>query len=283
MKIYPVIHFLDRDLAHDQAEIIKQCGADGVFLINHFGDDTAVLDAAWEIKQKYLHQDFDVGINLLNTMPSTAARFAILNGLDMVWADDMGVSSKGTTGEGLIVSALARGNPEVKFFASVAFKYQRTESDPADAARVARDKGFIATTSGEATGHAPKLEKIISMSDAVYGELAIASGMTPDNVSRYAPYLKYILVATGVAKDNYRVDEERLKMFIINALSHQERPASPTEKMYMAIGDAIDNAALQIDTFSIQSVQDQLHDIAKAWRAKGKPNDTTNSMHSHRC
>jgi predicted TIM-barrel enzyme len=268
MKIYPVIHFLDRETAWDQAEIIKQCGADGVFLINHLGDDTQVLDIAWELKQRYMYSDFAIGINLLNTMPAVAARFAIQNSLDMVWADDMGVSSKGLTDEGIVVSALAQGNPEVKFFASVAFKYQRPDSDPTQAAINANAAGFIATTSGEATGRAPKLEKIISMSDAVDGELAIASGMTPENISRYAPYLKCVLVATGVSKDDYRIDEDKLKMFIINARKHEKKRAAPENRTYLAIANALDQAARNIDPFSVQTVASQLQDMADKWRSK---------------
>jgi predicted TIM-barrel enzyme len=269
MKIYPVIHFLDRKTAWDQAEIIKQCGADGVFLINHFGDDTQVLDIAWELKQRYMHDDFAIGINLLNTMPSVAARVAIQNSLDMVWADDMGVSSQGLTDEGIIVSALAQGTPEVKFFASVAFKYQRTETDPVSAAYNATNAGFIATTSGDATGSAPDLAKIISMSYGGNSVLAIASGMTPDNISQYAPYLSYVLVATGVSKDDYCVDEDKLKLFIINARAHEAKPVPPEKRTDMAIADALDQAARNIDTSSgVASVASQLHDMADKWRSK---------------
>jgi predicted TIM-barrel enzyme len=269
MKIYPVIHFLDRKTAWDQAEIIKQCGADGVFLINHFGDDTQVLDIAWEIKQRYIHDNFAIGINLLNTMPSVAARFAIQNSLDMIWADDMGVSSQGITDEGIIVSALAQGTPEVKFFASVAFKYQRTETDPVSAAYNATNAGFIATTSGAATGSAPDLAKIISMSYGGNSVLAIASGMTPDNISKYAPYLSYVLVATGVSKSDYCVDEDKLKLFIINARAHEAKPVTPEKRTDIAIADALDQAARNIDTSSgVASAASQLRDMADEWRSK---------------
>ena len=46
------------------------------------------------------------------------------------------------------------------------------------------------------------------------GELAIASGMTPENVRHYAPHLSYILVASGVSLDAYCIDQVRLKMLI---------------------------------------------------------------------
>jgi len=72
--------------------------------------------------------------------------------------------------------------------------------------------GFIPTTSGSATGKAPQLAKIISMSQ--HGVLAVASGMTPDNVSDYAPYLSHILVSTGISLDEYRIDPDKLKRLI---------------------------------------------------------------------
>ena len=77
--------------------------------------------------------------------------------------------------------------------------------------------GFIPTTSGSGTGSAPDLEKIVAMSRATGGVLAIASGMTPWNVAQYAPYLSHILVATGIALDEHRIDADKLCLLIANA------------------------------------------------------------------
>ena len=133
-------------------------------------------------------------------------------GSTMVWADDMGVDSRGLTAEGREMSAMARLNPRLTLFARVAFKYRPHEDDPVGAAACARAAGFIPTTSGDATGHAPAVNKIESMGSA--GALAIASGMTPENVCTYSPSLTHILVATGVARSEYHIDAARLSAFM---------------------------------------------------------------------
>lgn len=222
MRIYPVIHFLNRELALKQAMLAQQNGADGIFLISHLGDNEELCRVAWEAKQ--MLPTFEVGINLLSWSPRRAAEYALLDGLDMVWADDMGVNSQGLTSvEGGWLSAFAGQHPHIKLFASVAFKYQPHEPDPALAARNAQAAGFIPTTSGSGTGSAPAVTKIAEMSAAVDGNLAVASGMTPENVAAYAPNLRYILVATGISIDDHRMDADKLRQLIAAARQTKER------------------------------------------------------------
>jgi len=215
MNVYPVIHFLNIELALEQARIAKDAGADGVFLINHHGDDQVLGLVATKIKAE--HADFKVGINLLSSKPMEAVVMAHNLGLDMVWADNMGVSSDGLSGEGETLSQVAADHPELKLFASVAFKYQAPELDPPAAARKAHAAGFIPTTSGDATGRAPDVYKVASMSVACAGDLAVASGMTPENIGEYAPLLSNVLVATGVSHDEHRFDYEKLFRFVVAA------------------------------------------------------------------
>lgn len=212
MQILPVIHFLDRNLAVEQSAIAKDNGAAGVFLISHHGNDAELVEVAADIK--LANVDFQVGINLLSMSPLRAAELAYGCNLDMVWADDMGVDSRGLTQEGVLLSSFAKAHPKFKMFASVAFKYRPHEPNPGFAALKALEAGFIPTTSGEATGSAPEIFKIREMSSATNGNLAIASGMTPDNVGTYAKYLSYILVATGISIDDYRIDPDKLKRLI---------------------------------------------------------------------
>jgi len=217
MQIYPVIHYLDAATALGQVVIAKQCGADGVFLISHHGRDDDLISVARESKQR--HPDFQIGINLLSNSPRFAAESALEVGLDMVWADDMGVDSRGITtggdgGGGAWLSDFAHKHPAIKLFASVAFKYRPHEPHPDIAAERALIEGFIPTTSGSGTGSAPDVSKIALMSKAADGQLAIASGMTPENVADYAPYLSHILVATGIAVDDYRMDAGKLTRLI---------------------------------------------------------------------
>ncbi len=210
MNVYPVIHYLDRETALREALLAQRCGAFGVFLISHHNNDAELIDVAWEVKQVVAATPFRVGVNLLSRSAIDAVAQARERALDMVWADDMGVSSRGLTEQGHACSREARKGG-LELFASVAFKYQAKELDPAQAARNAHAAGFIATTSGVGTGKAPDLDKIVSMSAACEGKLAVASGMTPENVDRFSPYLAHVLVATGISQDEYRIDEHKLR------------------------------------------------------------------------
>ena len=100
----------------------------------------------------------------------------------------------------------------IKLFGSVAFKTQREEPNPPLAALKAIELGWIPTTSGIGTGVAADLDKIIKMKEMIGDSpLAIASGITPENVNSYLPYIDYFLVATGISKDFYNFDENKLK------------------------------------------------------------------------
>lgn len=214
-KILPVIHYLDRETAFTEVGTAVMCGADGAFLISHHGDDEELLDVGVAVKKK--HPGFPIGINLLSTDALEAGRSATALAFPMFWGDDLGVDSNGVNAVGRQLEALRCGNPGFQVFASVAFKYRPQEPKPAEAAKNALSAGFIPTTSGTGTGSAPELEKIVSMSNATGGVLAIASGMTPWNVGQYAPYLSHILVATGISLDEHRMDANKLCLLIANA------------------------------------------------------------------
>lgn len=212
--IYPVIHYLDAPTTLAQAALAARCGAYGVFLINHNPrvDDAILVQLGVEIR--LAHPGLRVGINMLHAPVLQAAHAVRDAGLDMVWGDDCGVSSSGLTPRGEALRQFALAHPGVEVFASVAFKYQPHEHRPMAAADTARLSGFTPVTSGAATGSPPEILKIEQMSRSGEVPLAVASGMTPQNVSRYAPLLSAILVATGVSHDEHHFDEALLAQFI---------------------------------------------------------------------
>lgn len=210
--IYPVIHYKDDQTTIEQAVIAHSLGADGIFLISHIGGNEKLIGLGVEIKKMF--NTFKVGINFLGDTVLNTANAAKNNHLDMIWADVCGVSSSGLDKEGEQLVQWKKNNPEIEVFASVAFKYQRFESNPPKAAQEALNAGFIPTTSGSGTGSAPLPSKIIGMSEATNGILAIASGMTCDNVKDFYPHLSHILVATGISKDDYHFDIDKLASFI---------------------------------------------------------------------
>jgi hypothetical protein len=215
--VLPVIHYLDAQTAIEQADVAFAAGADGIFLISHHSSDDDLIMPAMTIKGRY--PDKAIGINFLSKKALPALQIVIDLGLDMIWTDTPGVTSKKTTEDArAIAQILAAPGKKPVFFGSVAFKYQAHEQFPGAAAHAASDLGMLATTSGSGTGSAPEVDKISSMYAAVAAagkpELAIASGLTPENIASFAPYATHFLVATGVSTDEHHFDPDRLAAFV---------------------------------------------------------------------
>ncbi|KWT98026.1 hypothetical protein APY03_0697 [Variovorax sp. WDL1] len=184
-----------------------------MWLISMDGRDSLLEPAALEIKAAWPTKQ--VGINYLTLPAVEAIRRNVAAGLDMTWADNARVNTTEDDALGLPIAAELRKYPGHAFFGGVAFKYQAAEPNPGLAAQRAVEFGMIPTTSGEATGKAADVEKLKLMRAAL-GEapLAIASGITPDNVNLYAPYLTHILVATGVSASFHDFDYELLALLM---------------------------------------------------------------------
>ena len=217
-RIYAVVHHRDDDLALDQSLLALEAGCNGVFLISHGGHNAGLLPLAQRVQAlRSGGHGLLVGVNLLGVEPSFAMRMAHFFGLDAVWLDAPGITGLGAGPAGQLLSYWhgmlpVTGRPDV--FASVAFKYQPPEDRPEDAAMKARELGFIPTTSGPSTGVAPSLDKITAMSKATGGHLAIASGVSLDNVDSFGPLVSDILVATGVSIDEHHLDFGKLSAFV---------------------------------------------------------------------
>lgn len=212
MQIYPVVHHLDSATTLDQARCAFEAGADGIFLISHAGDDVALGTLALAIK--VANPAKRIGLNFLRQGPLAAARVAADLGIDMIWGDQCGVSSAGLSSDGVALQSFVNTHPSIEVFASIAFKYQPHYPNPGLAASNALAAGFLPVTSGFATGCAPAVDKIARISSATSARLGIASGMTPENVRHYAPFVSHILVSTGVSRDEHHLDFETLCRFI---------------------------------------------------------------------
>lgn len=225
-KVIPVIHYESDEQVLRNAEIAYDAGCAGVFLINmdinvaHDVNDRkdVLAPVAKTIKSKWT--DFLVGINYLDYSAEEAMTVNIENGLDMTWTDEQLTHSNASPWhDAMRVSTALKEHPGHKLFSGVAFKHQRSEPEPEVAATKAVGFGFIPTTSGAATGVAAQIGKIEHIRNALGADadLAIASGVTPDNVERYAPLLSYILVATGVSESFYEFDYEKLYQLRVRA------------------------------------------------------------------
>jgi hypothetical protein len=212
-RILPVIHHENDKLTLAEAKLAFACGADGVFLISHDGRDAKLVPLAKKLAEK--HGAERIGLNFLSSSFGPAYELAMLLKIGMIWVDNANLDSSHVSSIAKAISENNKSRPGAPIiYAGVSFKYQAHEPDPAGAAAAAARLGFIPTTSGSATGHAPDVEKIAAMRQAAGDRLAIASGITPENISQFLPMATDILVATGVSDPDGRFNESRLRELI---------------------------------------------------------------------
>ena len=69
----------------------------------------------------------------------------------------------------------------------------------------------MVTTSGRATGASAAVEKVKIMKRVIGDRpLAIASGITAENVEQFLPWVDIFLVATGISTSFYELDIEKV-------------------------------------------------------------------------
>lgn len=226
-RVFPVVHYRDWEQAYSQAMLAAKCGASGVFLINHesFSDkdnNEKLFEVAASLKQS--NREFKVGVNLLGEPFFAACVKAIESKVvDMLWTDTPEINSNKIGKNAILVKEFLESKRScMEIFASVAFKYQAIEHDPSRAAQNVQKLGFIPTTSGSGTGCAPSTEKISTIRKdlLVNTRLAIASGITPNNISGFLANASDFLVATGISRDEYFFDEEKITFLIKRVISN---------------------------------------------------------------
>lgn len=205
-KFFPVIHLRDDVQGHREADKAFDAGADGVFFINHFGDDAMAVRLATETKRK--RNDWYVGINLLASGPVVAFEQAITARLDGVWADAVGVDSTGLNGKAQDLRQLHVRYPAIDIFAGVAFKYQAEDANPMGTVHQLNNLGWIPCTSGASTGTAAEVNKVANLGNVSSTGLGLASGVTLDNVADYLPYVSHFFIASSISHDDYTFDFE---------------------------------------------------------------------------
>lgn len=198
---YPVIHCIN-SISEDgfnhalrNTEIAKENGADGVFLIGH-GMHCLDLHEIYECVRRHF-PSFWIGINFLDLscekkwqrLVEMANQCSGLNGL---WIDGM-------PDHKLSVSS------HVQVFGGVAFKYINPHADGEaleSACRAAVQIVDVVTTSGDKTGSAPDIAKLISIKRCLGDKnpLALASGVDADNVSAFMEYVDTFLVASSICE-----------------------------------------------------------------------------------
>jgi 2-keto-3-deoxy-6-phosphogluconate aldolase len=227
-RVVPVVHVQSAEQAVRNAGVAMRAGAEGVFLINHGLSDKALLHIQQQVLTAFPH--WWVGVNCLRSRPERVFR-AVSPGVPGVWVDSAMIREDREfqpVAERVLAIRRQRRWPGL-YFGGVAFKYQAPVRDPAAAARLGSRYIDVVTTSGPGTGHAPHPDKIRCMKEAL-GEapLAIASGITPENVGDYLPWADCYLVATGISRSFEDFEPERVSALVekIHAFSPQKNGAA---------------------------------------------------------
>lgn len=197
--VLPVIHVENKKQAFWNAETAKKAGADGVFLISMRGMTSEnLLEIQREVKREF--STWWIGVNLLGE-PTVKVFDKLDNNTSGLWSDNAQINEWSKKQFDADSIKLARENSGWKglYFGGVAFKYQRHVDNLALAAQIATQYVDVITTSGEGTGLAPNYEKIVAIKASVGNfPIAIASGISPENVETYKSVANCYLVATSL-------------------------------------------------------------------------------------
>lgn len=209
--LLPVIHAETEEQVLRNADIARGAGCDGIFLINHSISAEELLEIHGAVAAAL--PDWWVGVNCLGAAPEDVFS-ALRDSVDGLWADNARIDEEEdaqSDAETIRASREASGWKGL-YFGGVAFKYQRPVRDHARAARLAAGFMDVVTTSGPGTGQAAPVEKIRTMKQAIGSfPLAIASGITPENIHDYLDHADCFLVATGIAKSFSELDVRRVR------------------------------------------------------------------------
>lgn len=210
--VLPIINVNSLEQASTNVQIAREGGADGCFLISlGLASDEELLEIHAAVRAQ--EPDFWLGINCVGM---TLDRLFRRIGPEVagVWADDALIDE--TTADQPAAQRVRELQQERGwqglYFGGVAFKYQRPVRDVVAAARRAVGCMDLVTTSGPGTGIAAAPEKVRLMKQAIGpAPLALASGVTPENVNDYLPWADCFLVSSGISYTLEDLDPGRLR------------------------------------------------------------------------
>lgn len=202
----PVIHPTTKETALGSIQTAVESGADGIFLINQGMSTSQVLNFIPKLHLR--HHSLWIGVNLLGTEPEEVISLVADLPVGGIWSDNADIDERSNAqpaGE-RFRQARRRSGWAGLYFGGVAFKYQRNVPDALlpDAARNASPWMDVITSSGPGTGCAASVEKAKALRDgAVTHPLALASGVSPENVAGFLPYVDAYLVASEIETAKY--------------------------------------------------------------------------------
>ncbi|MDB5194751.1 MAG: hypothetical protein JWN50_765 [Parcubacteria group bacterium] len=214
----PVVHVESKEQALRNASIALDNGADGIFLIGH-SMSVSGLRSVYEHVRGTLPEAW-IGLNQLGLSVEESFLF-LPDDVSGIWVDNGLVdpdvpNSIAAARMFWKVLTSVRETPfqTPLYFGGIAFKGQKTVSDPGLAAKLAAPLMDIVTTSGPGTGQAADPEKIALMRKGIEeGILGLASGLTAENVWMYKENVDVFLVATGISDSFTELNPKKTRDF----------------------------------------------------------------------
>ena len=215
--LLPVVHPIGHREALEAVRVACSFGLKGVFLIDQIMHEDDILELVRELRE--LYPRLWVGVNLLAHSPAEALVTALRGGnsIDGLWSDNAGVDERKV--EQLEAQELVAVRQRLGwgglYFGGVAFKYQRQVVDLGRAASLARPYMDVVCTSGPGTGLVADVEKVRELRGGLDGHaLALASGITSQNVHDYLPYAQAFLVGTGIEASIGVLDPKKIESLL---------------------------------------------------------------------
>lgn len=196
--LIPVIHVTDLEQARRNVGVARELGCDGVFLIGHRMSQSALLEIYAAVRGE--HPDWWIGLNLLGETAFEDSQVVPVDA-SALWVDNAGIVENGYTQfeAETIWRALDDLSPRPAYFGGVAFKYQPRVYNLEAAAASATLLMDVVVTTGPGTGEPADLKKVRRMRSAMGdAPLALASGVTPENVRSYLPDVDCFMVASSI-------------------------------------------------------------------------------------
>lgn len=221
-RLFPVIHcispYAKQGIGHALANATTAFagGADGVFLIGHALPYTEVIYIYEEVRKQ--HPERWIGINLLDISADAEwPRLEKIAGnhpdLNALWMDQL-------------PGVFPKTRSDLELLGGVAFKYINPDLDGPELVEACRDAMYCVdtvTTSGSKTGSPPEVSKLKVMREAIdpQARLALASGVSVENVTLFLPLVDTFLVASSITERRDDLGrEEYLVLEKVSALAN---------------------------------------------------------------
>lgn len=196
-EIIPVIHMVNVNQVLTNVNTCLECGIEKVFLINHQVNSSDLVACAVNTKIKY--PNLWIGVNMLGE--KTEDVLFMNMPIDGIWCDATITPER----------VKKYRNFKGLFFGGLAFKYQPQPADLKAACEESILATDVSTTSGSGTGRAADVNKIKDIRNYLGNHpMAIASGVSAQNIDNYKDLANYLLVASSITSKSEMIIKDKL-------------------------------------------------------------------------